>query len=206
MRNSTQLGQLMHTFTTKPRQTIQTSDLDVWGSGATRWTTVHRQNRKTKHSHHPQQNGQKCMYRDIPTFSYLANPPMTAGSTIPLSNMDRGLMGRTSSPWYWFIIVRIFSLVVSIVSMAFSNGLIVVWGKTNRLSCYSSRRCGQNNFMHITRKFQFDYLLTIIHMFLFLSQFLSAYHTSHKYIYFRLNQNSNWPRVRHVDPWPEWQY
>lgn len=60
------------------------------------------------------------------TFSYLANPPMTAGSTIPLSSMDSGLMGRLSSLWYWLIIIRIFSLAVDMVSMAFSRGLMVV--------------------------------------------------------------------------------
>lgn len=60
------------------------------------------------------------------TFSYLAKPPMTAGSTIPFRSMDSGLMGRLSSLWYWFIIIRIFSLAVDMVSMAFSRGLMVV--------------------------------------------------------------------------------
>lgn len=67
------------------------------------------------------------------TFSYLAKPPMTAGSTIPFRSMDRGLMGRLSSLWYWFIIIRIFSLAVDMVSMAFSSGLMVVcWKRDHR--------------------------------------------------------------------------
>lgn len=61
------------------------------------------------------------------TFSYLAKPPMTAGSTMPLSSIERGLMGRVQSAWYWLIMVRIFSLVDSMVSIAFSNGDKVVW-------------------------------------------------------------------------------
>lgn len=61
------------------------------------------------------------------TFSYFAKPPMTAGSTMPLSSMERGLMGRLQSDWYWLIIVRIFSFVDSMVSMAFSKGDKVVW-------------------------------------------------------------------------------
>lgn len=68
------------------------------------------------------------------TFSYLAKPPMTAGSTMPLSSMERGLMGRLQSAWYWLIMVRIFSLVDSMVSMAFSSGDKVVWGKRSKRS------------------------------------------------------------------------
>ena len=67
--------------------------------------------------------------REALTFSYLANPPMTAGSTMPFRSMESGLMGRLSSLWYWLIIIRIFSLAVDMVSMAFSRGLIVVCGK-----------------------------------------------------------------------------
>lgn len=49
---------------------------------------------------------------------------MTAGSTMPLSSMDRGLMGRLGSlRWRWTMLL-IFSLVSCIVSMAFSRGLI----------------------------------------------------------------------------------
>lgn len=47
---------------------------------------------------------------------------MTAGSTIPLRSIERELMARLQSAWYWFIMVRIFSLVDSMVSMAFSSG------------------------------------------------------------------------------------
>ena len=47
---------------------------------------------------------------------------------MPLSSMDRGLMARLKSVWYWLIRARIFSLVNSMVSMAFSNGERVVWG------------------------------------------------------------------------------
>lgn len=43
-----------------------------------------------------------------------------------MSSMDSGLMGRLSSLWYWLIIIRIFSLAVDMVSMAFSRGLMVV--------------------------------------------------------------------------------
>lgn len=71
-----------------------------------------------------------CNISDDPwefTFSYFAKPPMTAGSTMPLSSMERGLIGRLQSDWYWLIIVKIFSFVDSMVSMAFSKGDKVVW-------------------------------------------------------------------------------
>lgn len=67
---------------------------------------------------------------DFLTVSYLAKPPMTAGSTMPLSSMERGFMANVSSHWYWLIKVRIFSFVFPIVSMAFSRGLTVVWDGT----------------------------------------------------------------------------
>lgn len=67
------------------------------------------------------------------TFSYLAKPPMTAGSTMPFSSIDSGFMGRLSSPWYWLIMVRIFSLELLIVSMAFSKGLMEAYEEGRRL-------------------------------------------------------------------------
>lgn len=66
-----------------------------------------------------------CSDSKAPTFSYLAKPPITAGSTIPFRSMESGLIGRFSSLWYWLIIIKIFSFVVDIVSIAFSKGLIV---------------------------------------------------------------------------------
>lgn len=56
------------------------------------------------------------------TVSYLAKPPMTAGSTMPLSSMERGLTGRLGSFWCRLISLRIFSFVFIMVSMAFSSG------------------------------------------------------------------------------------
>lgn len=84
---------------------------------------------------------EKCIFSrgytfsvDSFTFSYFAKPPITAGSTMPLSSMERGLMGRLQSAWYWLIMVRIFSLVDSMVSMAFSKGDKVVWTESGRKS------------------------------------------------------------------------
>lgn len=51
---------------------------------------------------------------------------------MPLSSMERGLMGRLQSAWYWLIMVRIFSFVDSMVSMAFSSGDKVVWRRGGR--------------------------------------------------------------------------
>lgn len=65
---------------------------------------------------------------------------MTAGSTIPLRSIERGLMGRLQSAWYWLIMVRIFSLVDSIVSIAFSNGDKVVWVETPSRGTNSRRQ------------------------------------------------------------------
>lgn len=60
------------------------------------------------------------------TISYLAKPPMTAGSTMPLSSMESGLMGRLGSFWCRLISLIIFSFVFIMVSMAFSRGEMVV--------------------------------------------------------------------------------
>lgn len=66
------------------------------------------------------------------TVSYLAKPPMTAGSTMPLSSMESGLTGRLGSFWCRLISLIIFSFVFIMVSMAFSRGEMMVCAQGGR--------------------------------------------------------------------------